>query len=158
MKELEPVILVRELPPVCRSQRLYLPSLRDRVSDIPQTDETQILSYLGQGVDCGLYNDPGMVYDVLQSGKRIDLSEYRAFVPDVRKRQPHLMLTDGVWVWPGALIYYVAVYHVGVPQRFLHHAAAVHWRIEPAAIHREELNWDAFDAIREPAAEARTES
>ena len=143
---------------MCRSQRLYLPSLRNLVSDTPRTDETQILSYLGQGVDCGLYNDPGLVYDVLQPGKRIELSEYREFLPDARCRHPQLLLTDGVWVWPGALVYYVAVYHIPVPQRFLHQAAALDWRIDPAAIHREELNWDAFDAIQAPAAEVSTES
>ena len=49
MKELEPVIQVREIPPVCRSQRPYLPSLRDLVSETPHADESRILSYLGQG-------------------------------------------------------------------------------------------------------------
>ena len=147
MKDLEPVILVRELPPVCRSQRTYLPSLRDQIADAPRTDESRILSYLGQGVDCGIYNDPGMVYDVLQPGKKIDDSVFRVFVPEPRRRHPHIMLTDGIWVWPGALLYYVAVYHIQLPTRFLRHAADSHWTIDPSAINREELNWDAFDAI-----------
>jgi hypothetical protein len=155
MKDLQPVILVRELPPVCRSQRQYLPSLRDRVSDTPQPAESQVLSYLGQGVDCGLYNDPGMLYDVLQPGKRIDMSLYREWVPEPRRRHPHIMLTDGAWVWPGALIYYVVVYHLQLPEAFLQHAAASQWQIEPAAINREELNWDAFDAVEVPEAEVR---
>ena len=122
MKALEPVILVRELPPVCRSQRQYLPSLRELISDTPQTDESRILSYLGQGVDCGIYNDPGMVFDVLQPGKRIDGSVFLEFVQDSRRRYPHIMLTDGSWVWPGVLLYYVAVYHLSLPERFLRHA------------------------------------
>jgi hypothetical protein len=155
MKDLKPVVLVRELPPVCRSQRQYLPSLRDQLSPMPQTDESQLLSYLGQGVDCGLYNDPGMLYDVLQPSKRIGMSLYHEMVPDPRRRHPHVVLTDGTWVWPGALIYYVAVYHVHLPEAFARHAASSQWRIDPTAINREELNWDAFDAIEAVAVELR---
>ena len=61
------------------------------------------------------------------------------------------MLTDGTWVWPGALLYYVASYHVRLPERFRSHAAASNWRIDPASLNPEELDWDAFDAIQEPA-------
>src|SRR5437870_4116560 len=71
MKALEPVILVRELPPVCSRQRQHLPSLRDLVSATSHPMEPSVLTYLSQGADCGIYNDPGLLYDVLQPGKRI---------------------------------------------------------------------------------------
>lgn len=153
MKYLAPVISVRELPPVCRGRRQYLPSLVDQVSDAPQADESLLLAYLGQGVDCGIYNDPGMMFDVLWPGKRIDDTAFREFVPDSRRRHPHIMLTDGTWVWPGALLYYVSSYHVRLPERFCRHAAASGWKIDPASMNLEELDWEAFDAIREPVGE-----
>ena len=150
MTDLVPAILVRELPPVCASRRPYLPSLRDLVSATPRPDESRILSYLGQGVDCGIYNDPGMLFDVLQPGLRIDTSVFGELIPERRRRHPHIMLTDGIWVWPGALLYYVSAYHVQLPESFLRRAAQARWTIDPATFDREELNWDAFDAIRTP--------
>ena len=150
MKDLESVIQVREIPPVCRSQRPYLPSLRDLVSGTPRAEESRVLSYLGQGVDCGLFNDPGMLFDVLQPGTRIEMFVFDEFIPERRNRHPHVMLTDGVWVWPAALLYYVSRYHIQLPEAFLRHAAHARWMIDAATIHREELNWDAFDAIRAP--------
>ena len=155
MKYLEPVISVRELPPAYRSQRQYLPSLVDQVSDAPQVDESLLLSYLGQGVDCGIYNDPGLLFDILRPGERVDDAGFREFVPDPQRRHPHIMLTDGTWVWPGALLYYVSTYHVRLPERFRSHAAASGWKIDPASMNLEELDWDAFDAIREPLTEAQ---
>ena len=154
MKKLEPIIAVRELPPVCRSQRQYLPSLRQYVAEVPQADEFWMLYYLGQGVDCGIYNDPGMLFDVLQPGTRIDDAVFQEFVSDPRKRHPHIMLTDGTWVWPGALLYYVATYHVRLPEGFRAHAAASDWRIDPASTNPEELDWEAFDVIGDLAAHA----
>lgn len=150
MKYLEPVISVRELPPACRSRRQHLPSLSDQVSETPQTDESLLLSYLGRGVDCGIYNDPGLLFDVLRPGVRIDDAVFREFVPDPRKRHPHIILTDGTWVWPGALLYYIASYHVRLSERFRSHAAASAWKIDPSSMNPEELDWDAFDTICEP--------
>jgi len=153
MKALEPVILVRELPPVCSRQRQHLPSLRSLVSATPSLEEAAVLSYLGQGVDCGIYNDPGILYDVLQPGKKIDFSSVRLVVRDVPSvLHPHLLMTDGSWVWPGALLYYVAVYHLQLPERFLQHTRRNQWKIDASQISPKQLNWDAFDAV--PVAEA----
>jgi hypothetical protein len=155
MKVLEPLILVRELPPACARQRHYLPSIRELISITPHPREAQILSYLSQGVDCGICNDPGMLYDVLQPGTRIDFSRVRQVLPQLPSLQPHLMMTDGSWVWPGAVLYYLAAYHIRLPERFLHQAEKCQWKIDPGPLQREELNWDAFDAIETIEAEVR---
>jgi hypothetical protein len=146
MTALEPVIAVRELPPVCSSQRQHLPSIRELVSPTPGPQERAILAYLAQGFDCGIYNDPGMLYDVLEPGKRIDFSSVQE-VPEVSDLAPHLIMTDGVWVWPGAVLYYIAVYHIRLPDALLRHAERCGWKIDPSQFSREELNWDAFDAV-----------
>ena len=147
MTALEPVILVRELPPVCSRQRRHLPSLRELVSPSPHPREAAILAYLAQGVDCGIYHDPGLLYDVLQPGKKIDFSALPEAAPGGGTIYPHLIMTDGVWVWPGALLHYVAVYHIRLPERFLQHAEEHQWKVVPSHVKLEDLSWDALDAV-----------
>ena len=151
MVALEPVISVRELPPARSRLRQHLPSIRELVSEVPFAQEAALLSYLSQGVVCGVYNDRGLLFDALQPGRRIDEprpdSPRSAQVPV----QPGLILTDGTWVWPGVLPYYVAEYHLRLPARFLRFAEEHHWRIDPSSIDPEGLRWDAYDAVPEPA-------
>jgi len=147
MTSLEPVILVRELPPVCSRQRCHLPSLRELVSTSPHPREAAILAYLAQGVDCGICNDPGMLYDVLQSGNKIDFSPLHEATFGRATIYPHLIMTDGVWVWPGALLYYVAVYHLRLQERFLQHAEEHQWKVDSSHLKLEDLSWDALDAV-----------
>ncbi|HEV3258231.1 MAG TPA: hypothetical protein VG013_15215 [Gemmataceae bacterium] len=151
MIKLQPIIMVRELPPACSRQRQHLPSIRELIAPTPSVHAPAILSYLGQGVVCGIYNDRGMLYDVLRSGQRIE--SHTSGGNGNRTIQPNLVLTDGIWVWPGALLYYVAIYHIQLPERFLRDAESHQWRIDPSTIDLEELSWDAFDAI--PSTEAR---
>jgi hypothetical protein len=149
------VIVVRELPPVCSGQRQHLPSIRDLVSPTPGPQERAILAYLAQGVDCGIYNDPGMLYDVIQPGKKIEFSSVQEVGPDVSALAPHLIMTDGVWVWPGAVLYYIATYHIRLPDALLRHAERCQWTIDPSQFSPEELSWDAFDAVGVAGAEVR---
>jgi hypothetical protein len=148
MTALEPVILVRELPPARARWRQHLPSIRDLVTAVASAQEPAILSYLGQGVACGIYNDPGLLFDVLQPGQRIDVVSQHDHRLAGLIIQPSLVLTDGVWVWSGVLPYYVAMYHLRLPDRFLQFAAEHHWTV-PSAINLDELSWDAYDAIPE---------
>lgn len=130
MIELEPVIRVRELPPSLARLRAHLPSIRDLVSDTPTDLESELLAYLGRGIVCGVYSDPGLLRDAIMPGQRLDVASRE----DPRLAgvvvQPSLLLTDGRWVWPGELTYYVARYHIQLPQRFFEFARERHWRIE----------------------------
>jgi hypothetical protein len=146
MTALEPVILVRELPPARASLRQHLPSIRELIAVAPGPDEPAVLSYLAQGVMCGVYNDPGLLFDVVQPGRRLDAMWERDPILSGLDLQPSLMLTDGAWVWPGVLPYYVAVYHLRLPSRFLQFAREHQWKVDPAAIKPEDVSWDAYDA------------
>ncbi|MEV0956974.1 hypothetical protein AB0I97_13975 [Streptomyces sp. NPDC049951] len=45
--------------------------------------------------------------------------------------------TDGAWVWPSSLVYYVRQYHVKLPIEFLNHMAENDWvvgELEEAAV------------------------
>jgi hypothetical protein len=146
MTALEPVILVRELPPARARLRQDIPSIRELVAAGPAPEEPALLSYLAQGVVCGVYNDPGLLFDVLQPGRRLDIMCQQDPRLSALAVQPSLMLTDGAWVWPGVLPYYVAVYHLHLPSRFLQFARDRQWKVDPYTIKLEDVSWDAYDA------------
>lgn len=149
MTTLEPVISVRELPPARSRLRQHLPSLRELVRPTAAPEEPALLSYLDQGVVCGIYNDRGLLFDVLQPEQRLDVASQHDPRLSALGVRAGLLLTDGRWVWPGVLPYYVAVYHLQLPARFLQFGEQQHWKIDPAAIKPDELNWDAYDAVAE---------
>jgi hypothetical protein len=152
MTDLEPVILVRELPPARSRLRQHLPSMHELVRATPFSWEPLALQYLAQGVACGVYNDPGLLFDVLQPGQRIDAASREDPRLAEVTIQPGLLLTDGVWVWSGVLPYYLAVYHLELPARFLQFAAERDWQIDPSRIEPAELNPDAYDAVPDQVA------
>jgi hypothetical protein len=143
--QLQSIIDVREIPPCASRQRQTLPSIRSMVRETAAPDEVMMLGYLRQGVPCGVYNDPRLLHDVLTPGNRLD--------PDA-----NLLLTDGVWIWPKALVHYLHNYHIKLPTTFLSHARQNGWRIEPSAIDLQEVNADAFDAIPAQPSATRAES
>lgn len=116
-------------------------SLRDLVRPCPIPGEAAILSYLTQGEVCGMYHDPGHLFDVIEPGRRLDAPGSGI--------QAGRVLTDGTWVWSGVLSYYVSQYHIQLPERFLRFAAEKSWKIDPSTIDLEDLDWEAFDAVHE---------
>jgi hypothetical protein len=151
MTDLRPILPVRELPPACSKLRQALPSLREYAAPGPGDQERAVVDYLRQGVVCGVYPDRGLLYDVLQPGQRIEAMPPSAGGEGL---QPNLILTDGAWVWPAALAYYVQAYHLRLPAAFLQHAERQGWRIDPAWVGNLQLNWDAFDAAPSPVESA----
>jgi hypothetical protein len=95
------------------SEISQLPSLRDCVAEDPQPDEDKILQYLRTGR--GYAGRGSYEKDVLDPGARYGL------VAD--------LLTDGVYLWRADLAYYVAKYHVRLPEDFLAHARAQNWTV-----------------------------
>jgi len=97
------------------------PSLRELVNSSPGPNETELVSFLRGG---SLLATTGrLAHDVLE-GER-NPSEVLA------------VLTDGVWMWPSDLAYYVERYHVRLPEDFVNHAARLAWT--PPEISRERL-------------------
>lgn len=90
------------------------PSLEQAVNTLSQAEDVErICSYLDMGkvliVCCGTCND------VLNPEKGI------AGTPS--------FLTDGTWVWPGDLSYYVRNYKVGLACEFIRHMREHNWVI-----------------------------
>lgn len=98
-----------------------LPSIREAVHPTRHPDEARIVAYLKSGIclaACG-----GVQRDVLEP------SSGRYTSPD--------MMTDGVWLWPGELPYYVAAHGVELPAEFVAHMRASGWAV-PAVSDAEE--------------------
>lgn len=82
----------------------------------PQDEEARIVEYLNSGelfIFC-----PGVRFDaVFPSDLIIGTGSVK---------------TDGTWVWPDTLPYYVSKYHVRIPPEFIAHMRQQHWMISPA--------------------------
>ena len=146
MVTLKPVLSVREIPPVLRVKRDYFPSIHDYIAEAPISDEQHLLTYLRQGVVCDVHYDSGLCRDVINPPTKIpDVGvNYTDEMPSV---QPNALMTDGVWLWPAALIYYVEKYHVQLDADFLTHAQQSNWRIDRATILPTTVNTEWFDRV-----------
>lgn len=65
---------------------------------------------------------------------------------DAKRICQYSIRTDGVWVWPSSLAYYVRKYHVKLPAEFLDRMASNYWRVG-------ELEEVAVEAIYERLAD-----
>lgn len=89
------------------------PSIFDFIQEKENDNEEKIINYLKQGivlVSCG-----GIVNDIVKPENGI------AGCPD--------MLTDGVWLWPGELSYYVEKYHILLDAEFIKAMQKNKWRV-----------------------------
>lgn len=91
------------------------PTLRSAIGGDPFDDEVKLIEYLVNGAL--FIASPGIVRDIL--------SEQAPVIGSAD------ILTDGVWVWPRDLAYYVRQYQVRLPNDFVEHARTHHWMIPP---------------------------
>jgi hypothetical protein len=87
------------------------PSLREARCAGAQPDEERIAGYLNGGAV--LATTGRLVDDILDPTQRgVALLETR---------------TDGEWLWPGDLGYYLLTYHISLPLDFLEHARSLNF-------------------------------
>ncbi|MFF8268945.1 hypothetical protein ACF059_16330 [Streptomyces sp. NPDC016562] len=98
--------LCKELWPTKAGESMV--SLRDLVRESGEPDESALLEYLDEGHE--ILSIMGSVNDALGSDERILGGDN--------------ILTDGEWVWRGDLGFYVATYHVSLPDEFLQQVRA----------------------------------
>lgn len=92
-----------------------LPSLRNAVRSTPHPDSERIIAYLVNGIRdevlfCGCY-----IPDALDSEKSFCVAPGP--------------VTDGVWLWPPDLAYYVRNYNVALPDEFIMHMSRNGWSL-----------------------------
>jgi hypothetical protein len=89
------------------------PSIHDAVRSGPHPEAERIVAYLKAGI--GLAGVGHYARDVLAPEWRCTVS-------------PGLS-TDGVWLWRADLPYYIAKYHVAVPEEFVAHMQQNGWTV-----------------------------
>jgi len=90
------------------------PSILQFIRDEGDIEESRICQYLEEGtvvIACG-----GIVKDIVNADNGI------AGCPN--------MLTDGIWLWPGDLAYYVKRYHLKVNKDFIKSMRDNNWHIK----------------------------
>ncbi len=91
------------------------PSIREWRASKPIEYEDKIVNYLESGIlHSGNF---GLVLDVFGQNKIIGLG------PD--------FLTDGIWVWPNDLSYYIKNHYIEIPKEFLAHIISNNWTVPP---------------------------
>jgi hypothetical protein len=90
------------------------PSIFDYIhSSISSEEISKICSYLAKGTI--IMSCCGTSSDIVDESKGI------AGVPS--------MITDGTWLWPGDLVYYVQNYHLKLSEAFIEHMKANGWDV-----------------------------
>ena len=122
------------------------------VSEQPHPEESNILRYLQQGVFGCFYPDPGLARDVIDLGTMVEKclpSDALGFSPsELSSRiEPGSVFTDGIWLWPGVLSYYIAKYHLAIDPEFVEHARSRNWTIRESEVRLETLCFDAFTSM-----------
>jgi hypothetical protein len=145
---LRPVIEVRDLPPGREKLRQHLPRLRDFTAPAASPLEPAIIDYLTRGVTCALCLDHGYGIDRIEPRR---IREACQNDPRLRGLDRWMggWLTDGTWIWDGLLPYYLAAYHLRLPDEFVQFAASREWKIDPE-LDVKSLDCSAYDAV--PAA------
>lgn len=77
-----------------------------------RTADVRVVNYLESGVFCGA----------------IPLIEEDPLVDPAEIVGPIQILTDGLWVWPNSLAYYVKRYHLQLPKEFVAHVELNGWQ------------------------------
>lgn len=98
-------------------------NLRCCIFQLHSDNLERVISYLKSGVVCVVA--PGLSRDVLSAGHEI--------IGSLALR------TDGVFLWPGDLSYYVEKYRVSLPRTFLEHMSANNWTVPTVDITALEL-------------------
>jgi hypothetical protein len=107
------------------------PSLAESRAKEPSVDEADIVRYLSAATLLAISGVvPDDYFDAASTA-----AEYLGIA------------TDGTWIWPTDLAYYVSRYHVRVPEDFVRHMYEMAW--EPPRLDSDELRLLEAEALGE---------
>lgn len=110
------------------------PSIKDYIGKEDITMVEKICTYLTSGIAIAV--TPGIVNDVINPDKGV------AGTPSA--------LTDGTWVWPGDLAYYVKNYRLKLPDEFVKTMQDSNWEI---TLTLEDIDFDTLTIDNKPVFE-----
>lgn len=98
-------------------------SLKKIINNSPEKDEDKIINYLDSAMI--IYVTAGIVCDILDESKGI--------IGTLE------ILTDGEWMWPSDLSYYIAHYHARLDKEFVDHVRKNNWTINKDKINLSDI-------------------
>lgn len=98
------------------------PSIHEKLQEAFLSEEQNILAYLEAGSIYAM--SAGVAFDYFQRPKRHAINSL-------------VLLTDGIWLWPSDLAYYIRHYHVSIPEALGHYMKAQGWELP--SLDREEI-------------------
>jgi hypothetical protein len=129
--KVKPVVRFREFP----FGAVGDPSMREFRADEPWKDQEKVLDYLHSGYVVALVMGADLP-------DRFDASCRANPVINGKVEGGATPMTDGVWLWPAGLIYFIEKYNVRVPQEFIDYAARNGWRVDQEAVRRGSYEFD----------------
>lgn len=113
-----------------------MPSMAEaeRLSAI-NDEKPLVVSYLAKGW-VALQSDHEPKFDVLQHPDRV--------------LGPPSVYTDGVWVWPAGIAYYVDQYNLWPPSEFLDHMRSNRWVVPDLSVDELKAVVDALQSQKRP--------
>ncbi|MEU2095015.1 hypothetical protein [Streptomyces globisporus] len=84
-------------------------------------------------LECAAKGDPriqGSISKYLEGGSMLAATAQRVFDVLSEEKQdagPLAIMTDGEWMWPAELAYYVRRYNISLPESFVAHARSLDW-------------------------------
>ncbi len=97
-----------------------LPSVHERIGALDSAVKQALVDYLRAGA--GVAMAPGLATDIVD--------------PSAGSAGALGILTDGEWVWPNELAYYVERYDIALSDEFVAHARSNDWRVPEVPIER----------------------
>ncbi len=129
--KLRPIVQCREFP----FGMVGDPSMRTLMCEVAWEDQDKVLEYLRGGYILG-YLMGGGIPDWFDPNCRANP------IIHGHVQEGATPMTDGVWLWPAGLIYFIEKYNVRVPQEFIEHAASNRWHIDKEAVSRGSYDYD----------------
>lgn len=128
---LKPVVHFREFPFGTSTD----PSMRESMATQPWQQQDKVLAYLRSG----------HVVAYPMGASLTDWFDRTRQANPVIAGHPEggaTPMTDGVWLWPAGLIYFIERYNVRLPEEFVAYAASQKWRIDREQVSRGIYEYD----------------
>ncbi|HKI35649.1 MAG TPA: hypothetical protein VKA46_27585 [Gemmataceae bacterium] len=129
--KLRPILQCREFP----FGMIHDLSMRTLMASQPWEHQAEVIDYLRSGYILG-YLMGGGLRDWFDPACRANP------IIDGCVQDGATPMTDGVWLWPAGLIYFIEKYNVRVPQAFIDHAKANGWRVDRESVARGVYDYD----------------
>ncbi len=87
--------------------------LESLMRTVPHSREQDIVAYLSAGKNFGV----------------VPLTQFDNQIDPPKSLGEIVLVSDGEWIWPTSLTYFVQTYHIDLPEQFVEHMSSHNWRM-----------------------------